>query len=123
VLASRPAVPLVSLCLFTDLVLSVSARFVEELSTLLEYLITLSLPVMITGDVHIRLNLPSDLLSRRFNDLLVSFGLVNDASLPLITRAVPWTSSWLGLTLLRPMCRFLTSVCWITDWSGGLWIY
>jgi exonuclease III len=52
-------------------------EFFEELTSMLEQLSLTSAPIVITGDVNIRLDRPDDLLSRRFNDVVELFGLKN----------------------------------------------
>ena len=52
----------------------VSQQFFKDLSRILTYLSTLSAPVIITGDINIRLDHLDHQSCRQFNDLIASFG-------------------------------------------------
>ena len=59
-----------------------TSKFFEELSTMLESLVSTADPIVVTGDINIRLDRPSDPLSQQFNELIESFGLINSVSGP-----------------------------------------
>jgi len=58
------------------------ASFFSELSDLLDRLITTADPMMIVGDLNIRLDRPNDPASRRLLELFASYGLSNRVSSP-----------------------------------------
>jgi len=60
----------------------VEASFFSELSDLLDRLITTADPMMIVGDLNIRLDRPNDPASCRLLELFASYGLSNRVSSP-----------------------------------------
>ena len=60
----------------------VSTLFFDELSAMLEALATSSDPLIVTGDVNIRLDRPDDPNCKRFNELIDSFGFNNRVTEP-----------------------------------------
>ena len=60
----------------------VSSVFFDELSTMLEALVTSSDPLITTGDVNIRLDRPDDPKCQRLNELIDSFGFANRVNQP-----------------------------------------
>lgn len=59
-----------------------TSAFFDELTSVLERLSVMSAPIVVTGDVNIRLDRPDDPLSRKFTDVLDMFGLVNHVTVP-----------------------------------------
>ena len=53
----------------------VTSQFFDDLARILEFLASQSSPLVLTGDVNVRLDRPTDPASVRFNDLLESFAL------------------------------------------------
>ena len=64
----------------------VSSVFFNELSAMLEALATSSDPLIVTGDVNIRLDRPDDPKCQWFNELIDSFGFANCVSQPTYDR-------------------------------------
>jgi len=60
----------------------VSSLFFDELSSMLEALATSTDPLIVTGDVNIRLDRPDDPNCKRFNELIGSFGFDNRVTEP-----------------------------------------
>ena len=57
-------------------------EFFNELSSMLESLAVLTDPVVVTGDINIRLDRPSDPLCTQFTNIIESFGFTNHVSQP-----------------------------------------
>ena len=60
----------------------VSQQFFKDLSRILTYLSTLSAPIIITGDINIRLDRLDDPSCWQFNDLIASFDLKQNVTQP-----------------------------------------
>ena len=60
----------------------VSSVFFDELSAIPEALATSSDPLIVTGDVNIRIDRPDDPKCQRYNELIDSFGFANRVSQP-----------------------------------------
>ena len=54
---------------------AICAAFFEELSSILDQLATMDAPLIVAGDVNIHLERPDEPNSRRFTDLLATYGL------------------------------------------------
>ena len=61
----------------------ISPQFFTELTKILEHLSTLALPVVLTGDVNIRLDRPDDASCQQFTELLTSFDLLQYVDQPM----------------------------------------
>ena len=61
---------------------AICAAFFEELSTILDQLATLNVPLIVAGDVNIHLERPDEPYSRRFIDLLATYGLQSRVAAP-----------------------------------------
>ena len=60
----------------------VSPQFFTELTKILQHVSTLALPVVLTGNVNIRLDRPDDASRQQFTELLVSFDLLQHVNQP-----------------------------------------
>ena len=61
---------------------AISAAFFEELSSILDQLATPDAPLIVAGDVNIHLERPDEPYSRRFTDLLATYGLQSRVAAP-----------------------------------------
>ena len=84
---------------------AVTASFFAELANLLERLSTYSEPLVLAGDINIRLERVGDPKVVEFRDLLVSYGLTHT------TREVRLTSSAPAMTCHHRTSTSSTSVC------------
>jgi len=61
---------------------SVASEFYEELSAVLEQLATYSCPVVVTGDLHVHLDVAGASNAHRFQELMDTFGLQQSVTAP-----------------------------------------
>ena len=61
---------------------TVTAAFFSELSDVLDRISTFAVPVLLVGDVNIRLDRPTDADAAQFTELLAAHGLINHVTSP-----------------------------------------
>jgi len=83
------------------------------------FLILFAVPVLLVGDVNIRLDRPTDADTVQFTELLAAHGLINHVTSPTHDLGGMLMSSLRESTCRRCSLTCMTSVCQITDCYNG----